>query len=155
MRNIFTEIFLKIKLLIKEYAGILLASIGIGWLIALYIIGYCRNKVIPVLNEIDIYKIFNDKNVISVSESESVILFIVLILIILSPLLIFKNLRIAGSISFGISLLLLEYIVFWSVIIDKDITTIFIEWTTFTSIYLVFLSIYILKHIFRRKSINK
>ncbi|MDU5695360.1 hypothetical protein [Clostridium sp.] len=153
-RSIFTEIFLKIKLLVKEYAGMLLASIGIGGLIALYIIECCRTKVIPVLNEIDIYKIFNDKNVISVSEMEVYIFFIGLIVIILSPILIFNDLRIGVGISFSLLLLLFEYTIFWSVIINRDITTLFIGWTTFTSIYLVFLSIYILKCLFRRKSTN-
>lgn len=154
MIKIFTEIFSKIKLIVKEYAGMLSLSIGIGGFLSLYIIRYCRIKLLPIVNETEIYKAINDANISSVTDMESKIFIISLIAIMLAPILIFKNFKIGIGIFLGILSLLSEHLIFCIMIMSKDITTLFLGWTIFTSIYLVFLSIYILKCIFRGKSTN-
>lgn len=156
MEESINKIFLKIKSLIREYSSKFVFSLGMGGLLAIYIIELCRMKVIPVLKETeDLYEIFVNLNIVDINVIEIYIIAISIVAIISSPLLSKKDLKRSYEVFFLITVFVFEIICFMSMVINKDINKLFIVGTTITSIYLVWIFIDILKIIYAWIKIDK
>lgn len=146
----------KIQLLIKNYGSKFTLSIGIGGVLALYIIEICRIKLIPILNRKEaLYKFFVDNNITEINKFEICILIISIAAIIASPLLSKKDLKRDYEVLAFIILFIFELASFMSIIVYKDITEVFILVTTIMSFYLVWIGIDILKIIYGWSKIDR
>ncbi|MGU8438674.1 hypothetical protein [Clostridium perfringens] len=155
MENI-KKIFPKIKFLFKKYSSRGAISIGLGGLISLYIIEYCRINLIPFFNgKNSLYNFILDNNITSINEIEIFIMLVSIIAIISAPLLAKRNSKKMFEIFLIVILLFLELVCFMSLIVYQYITTLFILGTVITWSYLVWFSIDILKEIYLWTRINK
>ena len=151
-----SRFFSKMESLFEKYGVRGALSIGIGGIISLYIIEYCRINLLPVLGGTDVlYKFIVDNNITSINKIEVFIMFISIIAIISAPLLTKRNSKKRFEIFLIVILLSLELVCFMSVIIYQYINTLFILGTSITVIYLVWFSIDVLKEIYFWTRINK
>lgn len=149
------EIFLKMKACLKKCRVREAISIGIGGLISVYIIEYCRLNLIPALNGRNIvYQFIVDRNITSINKIEIFIILVSIIAIIYAPLLA-KNSSKDFEMFLGIILMFMEIVCFMSVVMYEYITTIFILGTTITVIYLLWFIMGVLKEIYFWTRIEK
>lgn len=149
-------LFWRIKYLLKKYSGKGAFSIGIGGLISLFIIEYCRFKLIPFFTGTNaLYNFIVDNKLEDITNIEFIIMFISIIAIIFAPLLTKRNSKKMFKLTFIVLLLFFESVCFVSIIINPSITKPFILLTTITFISLVWFSIDILKVIYSWTKIDK
>jgi hypothetical protein len=154
MKNI-SELFLKVKSLFEKYKSRGALSIGIGGIISLYIIEYCRINLLPVLDGTNVlYNFIIDRNITGINKIEVFIMCVSIVAIISAPLLAKRNSKKGIEIFLIIMLLFFELASFMSVIIYQYITILFILMTTITAIYLVWFVIDVLQIIYDWTRIN-
>lgn len=148
MENV-SRLFFRIKSLFEKYAVRGSLSIGIGGIISLYIIEYCRGNLLYTFDGTNnLYEFIIDQNIISINNIEVFIMGISIIALISAPLLTKRNSKKSFEIFLIVILLFFELVCFMSVIIHQDITVLFILGTTITVIYLVWFLIDVLKIIY-------
>lgn len=148
--------FKKTKLSIKNYGYKFMFSLGVGGLLALYIIELCRIKLITNLNWEEYFHDFIIYNNINrISYIEICILITSIISIVSAPLLSKRDSKRNFEVIFFIILSVFELICFMSMLVQQEINNMFILGTTITSIYIVWITIDILKIIYTWTKIDK
>lgn len=146
---------MKIKLAIKNHASKIVFSLGMGGILALYIVEFCRIRIIPNLkNPENLSEFLLDNNLIMIHPIEVVILISSIVAIILAPLLKSQNAKTIKMFSL-IVFLFFELIAFMSVMVYQEISLVFILSTTITSIYLIWIAMDILQIIYNWIKIDK
>lgn len=149
------HIFLSIKSIIKDYGSRFIFSVGVGGIFALYLIEFCRVRILPNISNIDImHGSGNHLEVMKIHPMEVFIFLISIISIMISPLLSKKKSKIIRIFSL-IVVLFMELVSFMSIIVYQEISSLFIVWTMIMSVYLIWIAIDILKVIYNWLKINK
>lgn len=150
------QFFKKIKSFIRDYGSKFAFSLGMGGILAIYIIEKCKIKLIPVLKDTEhLYQFFLDNNITEINTIEIYILIISIIAIISSPLLSKKDSKRSIEVFIFITLFIFELVSVMSMIIYKDISKLFILGTIIISIYLVWIVMDILKIIYSWTKLDK
>ncbi|MDQ0149615.1 hypothetical protein ACFO6R_16100 [Eubacterium multiforme] len=154
MKMKYNRNFSKILSVIKNNLSKGVFSLGMGGLVAIYFIEFCRIRIIPNLKSINsnFYEVFITNNMIHIDTIELYGIIISIILIMIAPLLREKeNL----TICFFIVIIFIESVSFMSVFVHQSITKLFILGTILTSVYLIWFIIDILKSIYNWIHIEK